>query len=186
MNTPRATLTDTGRRRVHTLSTGVLVLLLAACTSPGAYIPMPTPMSVTTPTDALEIPAEAPVTFENPGSFKKLTDRELQRVVRGPDRFAGQGFELWACIWQFDAATGEGSFLAYISNQREDEYGWYSGENASFVGEPNALVDVVAGDIVKIDAVVIGPYEYPTTTGGSSVVPQFGVLKADRQKGSCD
>lgn len=131
-----------------------------------------------------ELPTAETVTIPNPGSFDKLSDRELQRVVRGPDRFDGRGFQLWACIWQFDAATGEGSFLAYISHRNEDA--WFTADNAWFLGEPNALVDVAAGDIVKINAVVMGAYTYDTTTGGFSTVPQFGVLKIDRQRGSCD
>ena len=67
----------------------------------------PAPTPVPTPTPA---PTPAPTPPPAP-SYAKLSDRQWALIVKSPDDYVGKRFELWTCIWQFDAATGPEAFL---------------------------------------------------------------------------
>ncbi|OGO53566.1 MAG: hypothetical protein A2V85_08090 [Chloroflexi bacterium RBG_16_72_14] len=115
----------------------------------------------------------------------ELSKRAWQKVVKSPDTYMGKGYKLWACIWQFDAATGADGFLGYASYRRED-YWALDGENAAFAGDAAQLSDFVEGDIVAMSVVGLGSYSYDTQVGGNTTVPSFQVVKIKRQKGSCE
>ncbi len=117
-----------------------------------------------------------------PKSHAKVTERNWKKIVKAPDDYTGKGYQLWACITQFDAATGDDSFLGNASFKKL-KY-WYQGENAYFTGEPRALIDVVEDDVVVMNVVGLGSYSYDTQIGGNTTVPAFLVTKITR-KGSC-
>lgn len=103
--------------------------------------------------------------------------------MKAPDDYTDRTYQIWGCIWQFDAATGPEAFLAQAAPKRV-EY-WYSdGENASFTGDADRLSDFVEGDIVVMNVTVLGSYSYDTQAGGNTTVPSFHVNKITR-KGDC-
>ena len=116
--------------------------------------------------------------------YKRLSDRSWARLVKNPDAKTGNAYEIWACIWQFDAATGTDHFLANASNTKQEYWNLY-GENASFMGSESKLADFVEGDAVQMKVISTGSYSYDTQAGGNTTVPQFEVRKITH-KGSCD
>ena len=163
-----------------------LVLAVAACggSTPAADTPEP---PVVTATDA---PTDAPIDEATvpplpiPTKFATLSKRNWQKVVKSPDTYLGKGYKLWACIFQFDAATGDDGFLANTTYAKPGE--WYDvGDIAAFTGDADLLADFVEGDIVVVSAMSLGSYSYDTQAGGNTTVPAFQVVKITRQKGSC-
>lgn len=140
-----------------------------APTATPAPTPKPTPAATPKPTPKL--------------TYAKLSNRAWAKIVKSPDRYIGKGYVLWACIWQFDAATGPGSFLAQASN-RKLSYWWTDGENAWFDGSAAKLADFVEDDVVYMKVVVEGSYSYDTQAGGNTTVPQFRIVSISR-KGGC-
>ncbi len=109
--------------------------------------------------------------------------RSWRKVVKAPDDHIGRTYQVWGCIFQFDAATGPEGFLAQAAPKRLDY--WYTdGENASFTGDADRLADFVEGDIVVMNVTVLGSYSYDTQAGGNTTVPSFLVDKITR-KGDC-
>lgn len=150
--------------------------LATASASPTTPSPEPTPQ-------ATPLPTPKPTPEPKPVSYAKLTARAWAQVVKDPDRYIGRAYQLWACVWQFDSATGADSFLAQASYGRQ-EY-WYSdGKDAAFIGTESALGDVVEDDVVFMRAIVLGSYTYDTAIGGSNTVPSFAV-RSISVKGSC-
>jgi hypothetical protein len=129
-------------------------------------------------------PKPTPAATPKPVTFSKLSDRSWAQVVKSPDKYTGKGYQLWGCIWQFDAATGPGSFLANASNARE-EYWNLDGENASFTGTEAMLSSFVEDDMVSMNVVSRGSYSYDTQAGGNTTVPAFEIRKITR-RGSCE
>lgn len=162
-----------------------LAIVVAGCAAKTAT---PPPQG-TVPAEATAEPtAEAvqitPPPLALPKTYASLTKRTWQKVVKSPDLYVGKGYKLWACIFQFDAATGPDQFLAQASWQRET-YWALDGENAAFVGDATTLADYVEGDIVTMSVMVLGSYSYDTQAGGNTTVPSFQVVKIARAKGSC-
>ena len=104
-------------------------------------------------------------------------------MIKSPDRYIGKGYVVWACITQFDAATGDDSFRGEASNKNR-EYWFSDGENTYFSGDTDRLADFVTDDVVVMNVTSLGSYTYDTTLGGSTTVPWFYVDKITR-KGSC-
>ncbi len=117
-----------------------------------------------------------------PTSYRSLTARQWKLLVKAPDRTIGKGYQIWACITQFDAATGGDSFLAEASYKKE-KY-WFNGENAWFTGSEARLSDFVTDDQVLMSVVSTGAYSYDTQSGGNTTVPSFEVIKISH-KASC-
>ena len=118
-----------------------------------------------------------------PATFAKLTSRQWAQLVKAPDSYVGSGYEVWACITQFDAATGGDSFRGDAANARLT-YWSLDGTNAFFLGDSGALAPFVQDDIVFMKVVDLGSYTYDTTIGGSITVPWFEIV-AIANKGSC-
>jgi hypothetical protein len=185
-----------GRWGMGKLASGALLamLVVGACAGPTGVGPTPPPGQTVLPIDwtpgpdptldpAFEAePTLAPMT--KPESFATLSKRAWQKLVKNPDAYIGKGYRIWACVTQFDAATGTGAFRGDASYHKLTY--WYEGDNALFTGEPNALVDIVQGDIVSMSVAGLGSYSYDTQIGGSTTVPSFAVFKVKREKGSCE
>ena len=128
-------------------------------------------------------PSEAPVDVA-PVSYKKLSSRDWAKLVKAPDNYTGKGYQLWACITQFDAATGADSFRGQASNKKQ-AYWYTDGDNALFSGDEDQLADFVAGDIVSMNVVSAGSYSYDTQAGGNTTAPLFDVASIKRRGGDC-
>jgi hypothetical protein len=122
-------------------------------------------------------PTEEPITYDTP------TSREWAQLVKDPDAAAGNGYRIWACISQFDAATGPSTFRAQAS-YRNEEFWWSDGENAVFRGDEGVLADYVEGDVVRMNARTLGAFTYDTNTGGTATAPEFSVATIKRE-GDC-
>ncbi len=148
-----------------------------------APIAMPTPVPTTAPTPTLK-PTLAPTPKPTPRmTYATLSNRAWAKLVKSPDTYTGKGYVIWACIFQFDAATGAEGFLAQAAN-RKLSYWFTDGENASFTGDAAKLADFVEDDVVYMKVVSEGSYSYDTQAGGNTTVPQFRVVSISR-KGSC-
>jgi hypothetical protein len=138
-------LSATARQRFLVL---LVPLLVGACASAAAptpqviYVtPEPNPVAMATAAPATPAPTEAPtaepaataapptatpaptakatpVPTPKPMAYGKLSDRAWAKLVKSPDRYTGKGYELWACISQFDAATGDDMFRGQAHNKR--------------------------------------------------------------------
>lgn len=114
-------------------------------------------------------------------TFAALSEREWALVVKSPDAYIGRGYIIFACVTQFDSATGSAAFRANASWHRE-EYS-FSGDNAWFEGSASFLSDVVEDDQLQMRVTVIGSYTYSTTLGGQMTVPAFrvnGIIQKSR------
>jgi hypothetical protein len=164
-----------------------VAIALAACGGSPAESPAVTqPPATVEPADPADAPleeaTEAPVAI--PAKFAALSKRNWQKVVKSPDTYIGKGYRVWACIFQFDAATGDDGFLANTTYAKPGE--WYEvGDIAAFTGDAGLLADFVEGDIAVVSGVVLGSYSYDTQAGGNTTVPAFQVVKIARQKGTC-
>jgi len=147
------------------------------------YVPTPEPIA-----EATEDPFVAPTAKSTPKpkpvSYKKLSKRAWQKVVKSPDKYLGKTYQLWACITQFDAATGDDTFRADATYKKVGKYDWYDGANSLFTGPVWRLDDFVEDDIVVMNVVSLGSFDYDTQIGGNTTVPLFEVRKITR-KGSC-
>lgn len=142
-----------------------------------------TPSPSATPTVTPE-PTPKATKKPKPVPYKTLSKRAWQRLVKAPDRYSGKRYRIWACITQFDAATGEDSFLGQASYKKQPY--WYSdGDNAIFTGNANRLDSFVEDDIVWMQVESLGSFSYETQIGGNTTVPLFEVKAIKRQKGSC-
>jgi hypothetical protein len=156
--------------------------------------PTPTPTPNREPTAAAE-PTEAsePTPEPTPEStpdptpkpeYKKLSARNWAKVVKNPDAYLGKTYQVWACITQFDSATGPDTFRAQASNKKQ-EY-WYSdADNALFSGDADRLSDFVQDDVVQMNVTSLGSFSYDTQIGGNTTVPLFSIDKISH-KGSCE
>ena len=136
--------------------------------------PTPTPKPTAKP---------KPTATPKPVTYATLTSRQWAKVVKAPDAMTGKGYKVWACISQFDAATGPSTFLAQTS-YRNETYWYTDGVNAIFTGDEQELAEFVEGDLVAISAMTVGSFSYDTQAGGTATVPQFFIAKI-QHKGTC-
>jgi hypothetical protein len=165
-------------------------------TSPGASsgvgavtTPVPntaTPTVEPADTNDSEAPADptaAPPPPAKAKSYATPNDRQWAQIVKSPDKYVGKGYHVWACITQFDAATGADTFRGDASNKKEEYWSLY-GDNSLFSGTESQLADYVTDDIVIMNVTSLGSYSYDTQIGGNTTVPLFQVDSIGR-KGSC-
>lgn len=129
-------------------------------------------------------PAPTPTPVPTPTSYVRLTSRAWAKLLKAPDNNIGNGYKLWGCISQFDAATGVDTFRAQAS-YRNEEYWFTDGVNVFFNGDEDQLADFVQGDVVAMSVVSLGSYSYDTQAGGNTTVPLFQVDKIQLLKGTC-
>ena len=118
-----------------------------------------------------------------PVVYAVLSDRSWQKVVKAPDKYFGRTYQVWACISQFDAATGADTFRGQGSNKKRS-YWYLDADNALFTGDEDQLSDFVQDDVVLMRVTVLGSFSYDTQNGGNTTVPSFEVDRISR-KGSC-
>ena len=174
------------------MSRGIAISLLCCALIAGCSS-SPSEPAVTTPAEASPAPSQqvvepsasaAPLSdLSLPTSYKALGKRGWQKVVKAPDNYLGNGYKVWACITQFDAATGDDTFRGDASYHKL-KY-WFNGDNSIFTGDASQLADYVQGDIVAMSVVSAGSFSYDTQVGGNTTVPAFLVVKIKRLKGSC-
>jgi hypothetical protein len=149
--------------------------------SQGQGIATPSPSATPTATPK---PTPKATKKPKPIPYKTLSKRAWQRLIKAPDRYSGKRYRMWACITQFDAATGEDSFRGQASYKKQPY--WYSdGDNALFTGNANRLDSFVQDDIVWLQVESLGSFSYGTQIGGNTTVPLFSVDRIKRVKGSC-
>jgi hypothetical protein len=157
----------------------------AAPTASATPEPTPTPTPDPTPTPTPDpTPAPTPDPTPKPVEYKKLSNRSWQKLVKAPDKYIGRTYQVWACITQFDAATGEDTFRGEASNKKRT-YWFLDGDNALFTGSEAQLAEFVQDDVVAMRVTTLGSFSYDTQIGGNTTVPWFSVDRISR-KGSCD
>ena len=127
-------------------------------------------------------PRPAP-SFKLPKSYAKLAKADWTRALDAAERTVAKGYQVWACITQFDTATGRESFRAAASYRKEPSWSRLA-TNAYFNGTEKQLASISPGDVVQMNVVGLGAFAYPTTANGSTTLPTFYVAKVSR-KGSC-
>ena len=128
-------------------------------------------------------PTPSPTPEPTPVVYTELSPRDWQLLVKAPDDYTGNGYLLWGCITQFDAATGESSFRAQGAAMNT-EYWFSDGANTMFNGDAEALAQFVADDVISMKVISEGSYSYDTQAGGNTTVPMFRVTEITLQ-GSC-
>jgi hypothetical protein len=181
---PSATLQATSRPVASPSATAPRMTSSAAAARSATAAPTPTQRSTPAPaSNPTPEPTASPERTAPPTVYAKLTARAWAKIVKAPDDYLGNGYQIWGCVTQFDAATGPDSFRAQASYQKQAY--WYSdGDNAYFTGAVEDLADIVADDVVLMNVISGGSYSYDTQTGGNTTVPSFVVTKISR-KGSC-
>jgi hypothetical protein len=164
------------------------MLVVTGCSAqPGAAaitVP-PAPAATVAPADEPgTVPGQRPIP-ETASSYATISARTWALIVKDPDKYFGRGYKLWACITQFDAATGADVFRADASYRNEPN--WYlANDNALFAGDEAKLADFVKGDVVALAVVDGGSYSYDTQIGGSTTVPIFRVVTIKRASDSSE
>jgi hypothetical protein len=172
---PAATTTETPATQARTATPTVRPTVQAVA----EVTAVPTDEPTTEPT-AKPTPTAKPPKIE----YAKLSDRAWKKLVKAPDNYVAKAYRVWACISQFDAATGLDTFRGQASNKKRTY--WYTdGANALFTGDEDKLDEFVEGDVVSMNVLVLGSFTYDTQVGGSTTVPWFSVEKITR-KGDCD
>ncbi len=164
-----------------TLTNGIMdgtvnVLAVVPCTEPGSS-PAPSVTSTPEPTPA---PTKKPAAIK----YQKVSDRTWSKIMKSPDKYLTDAFQVWACITQFDAATGGDTFRAQALGKRT-QYWYIDGDNALFTGDEDKLADYVEGDVVSMNVLGGGSFSYDTQIGGSTTVPWF-LVQSIKHRGSCD
>jgi hypothetical protein len=118
-----------------------------------------------------------------PKTYAKLAKADWTKVLSAPARSLGNGYQVWACITQFDTTTGRESFRAAASYRKEPAWARLAA-NAAFNGTEKQLAVFANGDVVQMNVVGLGPVSYPTQANGTMTVPTFFVTRIAK-KGSC-
>jgi hypothetical protein len=155
--------------------------------APSTALVTPVPTAEPTPEPTAEPtpePTAEPTPVPTPRlTYAKLSSRAWAKLVKAPDNYIGKGYQIWACISQFDAATGLDSFRGQASYHKLTY--WYTdGANTIFTGDESRLSDFVQDDVVVMNVIGAGSYSYDTQAGGNTTVPAFLISKITR-KGSC-
>lgn len=128
-------------------------------------------------------PTPTPAPTPKPVVFAKVSQRTWQLIVKSPDKYIGNAYQVWGCITQFDAATGDAQFRANASWTKQT-YWYLYGDNAIFTSPASRLANFVEGDLVLMYVFGGGSYTYDTQIGGSTTVPLFQVYRIFN-KGTC-
>lgn len=196
------------RKRLPLAGAVVAILLIlgtlgrgGGSVSPVANVPTPTPTAMSTliatpnatliaattvptqPVTAAPTIKPTPVVTLAPVTYTKLTSRTWALIVKNPDAYIGDTYQVWACITQFDAATGPDGFRGQGSYTNLD-YWYLDGDNAIFTGDADQLAAFVQDDVVYMHVTVGGAYSYDTQIGGNTTAPSFEIDAISR-KGSC-
>jgi hypothetical protein len=141
----------------------------------------PEPTATATPTVEPTVPPLPPT---KPKTYPTPNSRQWAQIVKSPDKYFGNGYHIWACITQFDAATGTDTFRGDASYKKQEYWALY-GDNSLFTGNQDRLSDFVTNDIVVMNVTSLGSFSYDTQIGGNTTVPLFQV-DSIAHKGSCE
>ena len=156
-----------------------LVVALAGC----AGISLPNGVAAPSLADVPEITPRPAPSFKLPKTYAKLAKADWTKVLGAADRTVAKGYQVWACITQFDTATGRESFRAAASYRKEPSWSRLA-TNAYFNGTEKQLAPISPGDVVQMNVVGLGPFDYPTNASGTTTLPTFYVTRIAK-KGSC-
>ena len=59
---------------------------------------------------------------------QRVTKREWAKVVKNPDRYAGERYIIYGQVTQFDSATGDEGFRADTAHANTMSYGFFDGK----------------------------------------------------------
>ena len=107
---------------------------------------------------------------------QRVTKRGWAKIVKNPDRYAGERYIIYGQVTQFDSATGDEGFRADTAHTNTMSYGFFDGKNTVLSGSPSKLDDLVEGDVFRASVEVIGSYDYDTQVGGETSAPHLQVL----------
>lgn len=139
----------------------------------------PTAHSTTVPsTPPIDEPPDDTTPPRKP--HRPVSERRLKQIIKSPEGHVGDRVIVFASVDQFDSATGSDAFRGSVADHDTTEYGFFTGENSFFMGTERRLRRIVQGDVVKVWATVSGSFDYETTMGGSTTVPQFEVDRIKR------
>jgi hypothetical protein len=110
--------------------------------------------------------------------FRKVDAAEWESIAKDPDKATDRGVIVFAEVAQFDSSTGTDRFLAGAGVDRPGVK-LELRTNSLFVGDEAELDDVVAGDVLKVHAVVTGSLEYETQLGGVATVPVLEIARLE-------
>ena len=114
-----------------------------------------------------------------PQTFLPITQEAWVEIAKDPDAAKGRAIVVYAYITQFDANTGPSNFLANAGpTQPTSEFELATG--AWFVGNKFALSGVKQGDILKIQAEVLGSYTYDLQVGNTNTVPRLSISSFEK------
>lgn len=128
--------------------------------------------------DAGAVAAEGDEPHADPANFQSIDASAWDLIARDPDDAEGETIVVFAEVTQFDAATGTDTFRANVGADRPAAE-FELETNTILSGEAAVLDEVVAGDILKVHAVVAGAVDYDTQLGGSTTVPLLAVAKVE-------
>ena len=160
----------------------MVLLLVAACGGSGT-----TPSASATPSPtalpsalASSASGSAPAGSASPvaGNYSNLTSRGWEQLVAAPDKYAGNGYIVWACITAINGTTLRGQ----ASNR--EEANWAADGTLAFFAVTDAqLADVDAGDVLTMSVVSTGVHD-AGASAGAVAAPGFEVREIARA-GSC-
>jgi hypothetical protein len=70
---------------------------------------------------------------------QRVTKRGWAKIVKNPDRYAGERYIIYGQVTQFDSATGDEGFRADTAHTNTMSYGFFDGKNTVLSGSPSKL-----------------------------------------------
>lgn len=168
---------------VFSVVVGVLILGAIASSSPQGKadasldnVAQSAPAEDTAADEHAAEPDEAPV--YDLADFVPVDAGTWDAVAKNPDGAEGDMIVVFAEVTQFDAATGTDTFRANVGvDQPAAEFELET--NAVLSADEVLLSGIVAGDVLKVYAVVAGSLEYETQIGGATTVPLLAIAKVE-------
>ena len=114
----------------------------------------------------------------DPADFLKVDAAEWESIAKDPDKAKDRAVIVFAEVAQFGSDTGPDRFRASAGVDRPGAELELQ-TNSLFVGDEALLDGVVAGDVLKLHAVVTGSLEYETQLGGVATVPVLEIAQLE-------
>lgn len=109
--------------------------------------------------------------FLDRATYRPVSERDLQLIVKDPEKASGDKIVIFARVAQADSATGSSTIRVNVrAVQESTEFG----DNAVVVvDDPSILEPIVADDQVRLYVTVEGAQSYDTQIGGRTTAPKF-------------
>ena len=157
----------------------VVLVLVAGCAGIGLPNGGAAPSLAVVP----EVTPRPTPAFKLPKTYAKLAKADWAKALDTAEKTVAKGYQVWACITQFDTATGRESFRAAASYRKEPSWSRLA-TNAYFNGTEKQLASISPGDVVQMNVVGLGSFDYATKANGTTALPTFYVTKIAK-KGTC-